>query len=156
MLQLPEFRNCTATVTFLRTINDLFDILNSRNIKQISQYQTISKKPLCSDNKNNMFIKLQECRNYIAALRNLEGTPMIFTRKKTGFCGFITCIESLQMIYDEVCENTNILKYIPTYKFSQDHIELLFGCIRAHNGRNNNPTCRQFKSVMKKFLYTVK
>lgn len=35
---------------------------------------------------------------------------------------------------------------------SQDHIELLFGCTRAHNDCNNNPTARQFVAIYKKIL----
>ena len=31
VLRLPEFENCHATVTFLRTVDQLFDVLNSRN-----------------------------------------------------------------------------------------------------------------------------
>jgi len=38
------------------------------------------------------------------------------------------------------------------YKLSQDHVELLFGCIRRHGGNNNNPTARQFKVAIKKIL----
>lgn len=38
------------------------------------------------------------------------------------------------------------------YKFSQDHLELFFGVLRAHGRANNNPTSRQFKSAYKKTL----
>lgn len=55
-------------------------------------------------------------------------------------------------MFEELCTKNNYLKYIPLYKLSQDHIELLFGCIRHHGGGNNNPTVRQFKAAMKKIL----
>jgi len=32
------------------------------------------------------------------------------------------------------------MKYLLTYKFSQDHIELFFGAVRSTGGFNNNPT----------------
>jgi hypothetical protein len=35
---------------------------------------------------------------------------------------------------------------------SQDHIELLFGCIRGKNGFNNNPDFVQFKSSLRRLL----
>ena len=38
------------------------------------------------------------------------------------------------------------------YKFSQDHIELLFGQIRSMGGFNNNPTVRQFSAAYKSLL----
>lgn len=45
------------------------------------------------------------------------------------------------------------LKFIPTYKLNQDHIELFFGMIRPSSGHNNKPTtCRQFTAVYKNCL----
>ena len=44
------------------------------------------------------------------------------------------------------------LKYLLTYKLSQDHLELFFGCVRCHRGCNNNPTCRQFVAAYKRLL----
>jgi len=48
-------------------------------------------------------------------------------------------------------ENLNF-KYILTYYFSQDHIELLFGRIRQRYGANNNPNVIQFKTAIKQIL----
>lgn len=39
-----------------------------------------------------------------------------------------------------------------TYKFSQDHIELLFVRIRQRFGSNNNPNASQFKTAIKQIL----
>ena len=44
------------------------------------------------------------------------------------------------------------LKYLLTYKFSQDHLELFFGAIRSSGGFNNNPTTLQFKAAYKRLL----
>ncbi|CAL8313710.1 unnamed protein product [Boreogadus saida] len=38
-------------------------------------------------------------------------------------------------------------RYVPTYRFSQDHLELLFNSIRASGGWNNYPYAGQFKWV---------
>jgi hypothetical protein len=43
-------------------------------------------------------------------------------------------------------------KYLLTYKFSQDHIELLFSCIRSKGGWNNNPNCLQIKYALRQLL----
>ena len=101
-------------------------------------------------------MKLQKCKKYITGLRTLDGKLMIEMRKKTGFCGVLTCINALKMIYENLCDNPNILKYIETHKMSLDHIELLFKCVRPHNGGNNNPICRQFKSIVKRILIHTK
>ena len=44
------------------------------------------------------------------------------------------------------------LRFLLTYKFSQDHIALFCGKIQSMGGCNNNPTARQFKSAYKKIL----
>lgn len=46
----------------------------------------------------------------------------------------------------------NNLKYLLTYRLSQDHIELFFNKIRQANGLNNNPNVVQFKNAYKKLL----
>ena len=38
------------------------------------------------------------------------------------------------------------------YKFSQDHLELFFGAVRAAGGRSNNPTVRRFIAIYKRLL----
>ena len=43
-------------------------------------------------------------------------------------------------------------KYFLTYKFSQDHVELLFSCIRGRGGWNNNPNSLQLKYALRKML----
>ena len=47
---------------------------------------------------------------------------------------------------------TQPLKYLLTYKLSQDHIKHFFGCVRSHGGCNNNPTARQFTAIYKRLL----
>ena len=42
--------------------------------------------------------------------------------------------------------------YILTYKFSQDHLELLFNKIRCRCGWNNNPDVLQFKYALRAIL----
>lgn len=39
------------------------------------------------------------------------------------------------------------------YKISQEHLELIFGQVRASGGFNNNPTSHQFKSAYKKLVF---
>lgn len=64
---------------------------------------------------------------------------------------YVSIISAL-VLYDEICKTQQLLKYIPFYKISQDHVELFFGCIRHHGRHNNNPTTHQFKAAIKKIL----
>ena len=43
--------------------------------------------------------------------------------------------------------------YVLTYKYSQDHIEILFSCIRARGGWNNNPNSLQLKYALRRMLF---
>lgn len=85
-------------------------------------------------------------------LQDANGIRMVDSKKKTSFIEFVVCIESLRRLQNQVCLNNNSLMYIPTYKISQDHIELFFGCIRSRGGWNNNPTTRQFKAAIQQLL----
>lgn len=49
-------------------------------------------------------------------------------------------------------DQTSYYKYLLSYTFSQDHIELLFTRIRQRLGSNNNPNVLQFKTSMKQIL----
>lgn len=146
-LKLDDFQNADATIKFLNIFNDLFDILNSKSLKQ-----TGFKQALCSKNISMFKNKLETCKTYITALKTSKGEPLHVGRRKTGFLGFLICINSAQVLYKVWCEDKDLLKYIPCYKLNQDHIELLFGCIRSRGGGNNNPTSRQFQATMKKLL----
>lgn len=75
--------------------------------------------------------------------------------KTTGFEGLIIGLKSLiNLTYDLI--NTNQLKLILSYKFSQDYLEMLFSPIRAKGGFNNNPTVNQFEATYKAHLVDAK
>jgi len=62
--------------------------------------------------------------------------------------GFIITMKStLCVSYQLLNKSQSPLKFILTYKMSQDHLELFFGCLRARGGSNNNPNSVQFKNT---------
>lgn len=77
--------------------------------------------------------------------------PLVKTQNNTGVLGLLVCINSLIYLYETLVAN-DILSFLLTYKFSQDHVELFFGNIRSQGGHNNNPNTRQFKASFKKLL----
>ena len=75
------------------------------------------------------------------------------TRRKTGFLGFLVAINSTKGIFNTLVEADKApLKYLLTYKLSQDHLELFFGAVRSAGGFNNNPTTQQFTAAYKRLL----
>lgn len=146
-IQLKQFQSCEGTIQFLSIFNDLFDILNSKHMHQLG-----FKQALNSQNLAIVKDKFNECKKYISSLQTTSGELIINSRRKTGFIDFLICIESALILYEELCEQNKLLRYIPFYKLNQDHVELLFGCLRHHGGGNNNPTVRQFKAAIRKIL----
>lgn len=148
--KLPAFCNSDGTVEFIRTIDKLFDMLNSRNPLG-NGYKT----PLKLDNKSAWEEIFTTSAHYLLSLKT-NATPQQFlstTQRKTFIIGFVACIKStINMATKMLSSSNNPFKYLLTYKFSQDHIELLFSCIRSRGGWNNNPNCLQFKYALRKML----
>ncbi|KAL1483487.1 hypothetical protein MTO96_033152 [Rhipicephalus appendiculatus] len=145
-LKLPQFRGASATAKFIRVFDHLFDILNSRNHLAKS-----FKAPLRKQNKNCWMSHFDEARRYIMTLKDPAGRPVLESPKKTGFLGFIVCMQSIEQIFDRLVVH-GTMGYILTHKMSQDHVETFFGCIRGRGGFNNNPTAAQFTASYKRLL----
>lgn len=85
-------------------------------------------------------------------LQNDEKRSVYDSNIFTGFLGFIIAIENFQNIFNTYVSKENILKYVCTYKFSQDHLETFFSVIRCHGGYVHNPSCLQFYYIYRKLL----
>lgn len=149
-MNLPQFAGVDATVNFTLLINNLFDVLNSRNLCQLGY-----KKPLCEKNVEQILTFLHEVDIYISELKtHKDGKLLLESDRHMGFLGLKICISSIQILYKQLIV-THKLKFLPLHKISQDHIELYFGVIRSHGGHNNNPTARQFQAAYKKTICHV-
>ena len=137
-LQKPEFRKSEGTVTFLKKFDALFDLLNSRN--PCGKGQKATMRPT---NKERWEKTITTRKKYILGLRDVDGHRLVDGKRNTGFVGFLACLESVQKIFHQYLEQEMSLKYLLTYKLSQDHLELFFSAIRASGGFNNNPTAIQ-------------
>lgn len=141
------FEGCDGTIRYVKMINKLFDILNSRNMRSRDFKQALN--PLNVEQVKSFFT---EAKKYILNLKCLDGKPVLSSKRKMGFLGFLVCMESTIHFYNTYVEERKMLKYFPTYKVSQDHIERLFSYIRARGGRNNNPSCREFMFTFRAIL----
>ena len=145
-LLLPEFQGSAATSEFIRLFDALFDLFNSRSLfgKQF-------KAPLSEENSPNWLSLFSEAVDFIKSLKKKDGIPVIYSRVKTGFIGFLSGIYAMQDLFEELVVH-GPLSQILTYKFSQDHLELYFAAVRSKLGANNNPTCKQFNEIFKRLL----
>lgn len=60
--------------------------------------------------------KFESCKTYITSLRTTNEDFLYQGRRKTGFLGFLIYINSAQILYNVLCQERGVLKYIPFYK----------------------------------------
>lgn len=140
-----EFEDSAGTIEFTRRMNNLFDILNSKE-----NADNEFKIPLCNANKENTFEYLKECVEYLRKLK-FSSEFVCESPKKVGAKGLIIDILNVIDIYKEYVE-TNLLTNLPVYLLNQDQLESWFARMRAFNclGQNTNPTTVQYCAAHRK------
>ena len=96
VLKLHRFNDCYATAKFIRLLDHLFNIHNSRN-----QFATGYKSPLRMANKITWNTFLDEAFEYILGLKDASGTPVHASRRKAGFLGCLIAIKSTEVIFQD-------------------------------------------------------
>lgn len=135
ILHLPQFRDSEGTESLIRMVDRLFDLLNVSSVSGSGW-----KKPINMQNYGSVKNFLSQTRSTLMTMRNQQRTLMIRHLRKTSFVGFCINIDSLEQLIDDFIL-TRQWEYLLTYKFSQDHLELLFSCIR----RAGEPDKRRVK-----------
>jgi hypothetical protein len=134
----PLFRDAEGTIRFIRIIDRLFDLLNIRN-----PYGKGFKKTLFLHDSAMWMSVIEESVNYLLNLTTNSDIHLIRHRRKTFVLGLILTARGISKLCARLlARSVNPFKYVLTYKVSQDHLELLFACIRGKNGYNNNPDIR--------------
>ncbi|KAM9742144.1 DNA transposase THAP9 isoform 3-T3 [Dama dama] len=142
-LGLPSFQNCVGTIHFLRLINNLFDILNSRNF-----YGKEFKGPLLPETFNKINHVLTEAKTIFVTLSDTSNNQILKGKRKLGFLGFLLNAESLKWLYQNyVFPKVMPFPYLLMYKFSQDHLELFLKMLRQVSVTTSNPTCMAFQKA---------
>lgn len=168
----PEFIGAAPTIRFIRIMNKLFDIFNTRHSKS----NNIFKRELSSENKRIVFDFFKTTIKYFSSLKidevsyarnkkkinkhrvvkKVTKKLLIQTANKTCARGFIINMVSMMAMYEKYVEQKVIMKTVATYYFLQDVVEIFFGKIRACGGYNNNPNVHQFKGAYKKLMCNIK
>ena len=90
---LPEFRNCSATVEFIRFVDRMFDFLNSRHLLMVGFKQPIKKENFQYLKKN-----AYQIANYFLNLRDMNGQALVKGKRKTFIIGFVSTAKSVLCI----------------------------------------------------------
>lgn len=150
-IHMDGFHNVDETVTFCRNIDRLFDFLNSRN-----PFAKGYKSAIFPSNLEYLESEIIPLVDYLFTLQvknNNDTISHIYTTsKKTFVIGFALAVKSIFSIAKLLFEENQNFKYILSYQFSQDHIEILFSRFRQRFGANNNPNVLQFKVALKQIL----
>lgn len=108
------------------------------------------------ENLPSVVLKVKDFQIYLSLLKKQTGQLLLVSQQKIGFLGLFCGLETLvglgTMLLSEVPANLTAIKYLFSYRLSQDHLDLFFSCIRSRNGFNPNPTCRLFISAFKGIL----
>ena len=79
----PGFADCEGTVVFIRTIDRLFDLLNSRSL-----YGKGFKQPLSLSNRSCWLDVIEKSVDYLLSLTDERKIPLINGRRRTFVVGF--------------------------------------------------------------------
>lgn len=119
-LKLVDFYHAGATIKFIKLFNHWFDISNSRSINCVEY-----KKALCKENAKEIMLFTEQITTYIKGFKVQEKNgifiPILQSNLKTGFIGFIICLNSVLQLYSRFIES-NEFENIKMYKSSQDHL----------------------------------
>lgn len=117
---IPEFQGAEETINFIRKMNKLFDIFNSKN----SNHSNVFKRVLSIENKRIVFDFLSEIIKYIKSLSieveyfeekdaktAIQKFKMMRILKTRSHCGFIIIIDaiSLMEMFREYIEQNQLL-----------------------------------------------
>ncbi|RZF48094.1 hypothetical protein LSTR_LSTR002160 [Laodelphax striatellus] len=144
-LKHPGFEGAEATANFCFVLDKLFDLCNSKN-----RFAKGYKAALSESNKFKWLPFLNEAENYLTNLADSNGLPLM-SSGKTTILGLVWTIRGMRRLFHDLVESKE-LKYLITYKFSHDHLEMFFWMIRSLSGREYNPTAFKFKDAYKKLL----
>lgn len=132
------------TAHFVKEINNIFDCLNSRVVKDsncyksaLSVFRDIPKKTL------------QNSLTYFESIRVYENEKL----RNNIYCieGFSWTIRAVLCLWEDLkLENK---KYLLTSRISQDPVENAFSVIRQRGGYNPQPTVQQFRLALQNNMH---
>ncbi|KAL9701146.1 hypothetical protein quinque_004587 [Culex quinquefasciatus] len=128
-----DFEDCQGMIEFVQTFNDLFDICNS-----MEQHSTGFKKPLCEANFDEFDAAFKNAEDFICQITLDDGTPILSSKNKTGFLGFLVDIKSIRGLFKELC-------MLP--KPTEDNVENARVVADVESGTVNEPDLRMQKDV---------
>ncbi|OXA39236.1 DNA transposase THAP9 [Folsomia candida] len=157
-LDLQAFRGSEGTTFFIELLDKTFDVLNSRSCAQKGDKSPLSLSNIdhvasilndfCSTVVEMTYIEVREYK--ATGKRTKVEKTLIESDRKRAALGMVLSIKSVIKISKALLvRDCDPFKYVLTYRFCQDPLELFFNTVRGRLGRNNNPTVVEFQNIMK-------
>lgn len=128
--ECEQFKDAGPTIKYIRTINDIFDIMNSTKAEGAIGF----KQAISSSNSSSIFQCFQAATEYLIGLQVESEKKSVFSSTiYTPFIGFLNNMTNFKCIYEDYVEAGRADMLI-THRFSQDLIETFFGSIRSMGG----------------------
>lgn len=145
---VQKFQGVKETVLFIRTIDEVFDFLNCR-----SPFGKGSKSPIVAGNLDTWEKEMNIVIKYLYSLKTVGDKYLYQSNRKTFILGFAVACKSVLAIARKLLLQPNSeFKFVLSYKFSQDYLELFFSKLRQRHGFNNNPNVLQLNFALKQIL----
>lgn len=127
------------TATFIRNINNIFDCLNSRILRDCNPYRCALSVYKLLPQKT-----LEEALDLFKTIEIFEGDKL----RSNIYCidGFIWTIQGILQLWTELQNEGK--KFLLTSRLHQDPIENAFSVIRTRGGYNPQPTVRLFRIAL--------
>ena len=145
-LKHPDFTNVEPTVKYLKIFDRIFDVMNSKNMKD-----SFWKAPLQKNNEPCWMSIFNETVSYICNLKTVDGKSVLNSSRYAAYLGWLVNIKTITRLYEYVI-STGEMSFMCTFKLSQDPLENFFSSIRMSCGFNNNPTTVQFRAAFETLL----
>lgn len=129
--ECKNFTNVDSTIKYIRTIKDIFRIMNSTKSKKSEGFE----QPITKLTAPTMFQRFEKAMEYLKQLKVEGESKTIFSSSiNTAFVGFHTNMVNFKNIFEEYVLTGRINEII-THRFSQDHLESFFGSVRSMGGK---------------------
>jgi hypothetical protein len=130
----PGFNDCGPTIQFCRRINEVSDVLNSKD--NYSALRPGSKQERVLEDFLT-YLDLWECC----------AEPNYFLTRSTALGLRATINTTLDLL--KYCTTVLGFKHLMTTRINQDPLEHFFGLLRAGGGANNNPETLQVAQIFR-------
>ena len=100
-MMAEDFKNCGATVQFIRNIDRLFDLLNSRH-PSVNQTSALFKSPISKSNLSTVQNQVRKVCEYLLSLKANNIQILAENRRKSFILGFVSSAKSIIVIAEDL------------------------------------------------------